>query len=124
MTRSLANLKSAEEVMLLGGSATNIPIDAELLLARGLQQTDLAGFDEEALDNDDLVHFVMGRVPRTKLGAKLYRANGDLISLIKNEEASPTIGQFDRRSSRPMTANMSATPDPIHSDSDEEKEND
>ena len=36
MTRSLANLKSAEEVMLLGGSATNIPIDAELLLARGL----------------------------------------------------------------------------------------
>ena len=63
-----------------------MPIDAELLLARGLQQTDLAGFDEEAMNNEDLINFVMGRIPRTKLGAKLYRANGDLIQVIKNEE--------------------------------------
>ena len=89
MTRSLVNLKAAEEVMLLGGNSSNVPINAELLLARGLQQTDLTSFQEEALDNDDLVNFVMGRIPRTKLGAKLYRATGDLINVIKNEESYP-----------------------------------
>jgi hypothetical protein len=43
------------------------------------------------LDEEDIRLFVLGRLPRAKLGAKLYKSGGELMALVKGETNSPKL---------------------------------